>query len=824
MSVANIAREGVESLSSFAEAHDNPTGAIAGATARVSDTDKNARFENAPYFNPLPVANTSSSVEYTAVDPRGTGNNTQGPYADYFTELAKFKGEMSSRIDVIEKKNQMLVDKWMGEFGLTELDDEAPGQVSARTRSSSSSGHKAAQKRPNSSVSLSTVKLVICELQSGNRIAMRSVREYYNDGIAKLSQPPVTVVSTQPRGAGQETSSSAVNVSTETEADSTIPNIRLPEANPSQPPTPSETQNSFTLTLEDMGKNMTLQLQKITRANNFKGLINFHDPTGHLNVPWETLRAKYQKRRRTNTDVTAVSYTRCKGGDGDPLGEAGDGWSFLRVDESSDAFKSPEHPGDIARPSDDQAIEYLNNIMDHSPGEPCSYYVGPALDPRFNKLLDSGKQLTDPGVDTGSLVWPMGSSSPALVKPQETGRGGHWPQDSLFGSQAAGCDPTGRVPHGRQLLPIPGHFYQLPTPGRASVSQWRHLLITPLEGPPANKTSKGGTVSSRQPQTRSKTCLKAAFRWIRRCDPNCKIPAFSSNHTPQENIFKLAAAIWSRPAISQFVDLVQAWRHRGSMVQGEPEGEETEEQLITRRLRNIAAAKFKANLGKLQVRVAEFHLAMDLAKHRKDEGRQRSSTALCKSIVKRLNWKYTTFETHRDNGNKWLALCRKGTDPETYQPGLLCFIFFEKVKPFCLSHTDYRNPGVIADPMSFNKLLNAPYTEAICKAAEVFLAALEGSRPVHFQFEAEESSIDWNEIEETEIKRLPCQVEDHQVDSGETSGDSELTDLNSMVLDEFSDEEFVDVVGEVDGDQQVDETDGVIEEDHGDDEMDEDED
>ncbi|KAF4455729.1 lysine -specific demethylase 4c, partial [Fusarium albosuccineum] len=165
--------------------------------------------------------------------------------------------------------------------------------------------------------------------------------------------------------------------------------------------------------------------------------------------------------------------------------------------------------------------------------------------------------------------------------------------------------------------PSLGHFYQLPTLRRASVSQCRHLQILeiPFEEPPAKRTSKGGTVSSRQPQTCSKTCLNAALRWIRRCDPNCKIPAFSSNHTPQENIFKLAAAIWSRPAISQFVDLVQAWRHRGSIVQGEPEGEETEEQLITRRLRNIAAAKFKANLGKLQVRVAEFHLAMDLAKH-----------------------------------------------------------------------------------------------------------------------------------------------------------------------------------------------------------------
>ncbi|KAF4471519.1 domain-containing histone demethylation 3D [Fusarium albosuccineum] len=725
MSVANIAREGVECLSSFPEAHDNPTVANAGATARVSDTDKNARSENAPDFNPLPAANTSSFVEHTAVDPRDTGNNTQGAYADYYTELAKFKGEMSSRIDAIEKKNQMLVDKWMREFRLTELDNEALGQVSARTRSSSSSGHEAAQKRPNSLVSLSTVKLMICELQSGNRMAMRSVREYYNDGIAKLSQPPVTVVSTQPRVASQET---------------------LPEANPSQPLTPSETHNSSTLTLEDMGKNMTLQLQKITRANNFMGLINVRDPTGYLNGPWETLRAKYQKRRRTNADVTAVSYTRCKDGHDDPLGEAGDGWSFLRIDESSDAFKLPEHPGDITLRSgrnltlvgfklwiivDKKDNDKLGDLLRRhwvplaqvsTPAALCGQWA------RHLQLLLSPKRLAEEGI--GHRILCTGAKQLVVTQPGEY-------------HMVVNYCPSLAIPT-NFLLPGEPLFPNVYTCKLCGLWRLKHAannqLETPLEEPPAKKTSKGGAVSSRQPKTRSKA--------------NSGI--LQQPYT-QKNIFKLAVAIWSRPATSHFVDLVQAWRHRGSIVQGEPEGGETEEQLITRRLRNIAAAKFKANLGRLQVRVAEFHLAMDLAKHRKDEGLQRS------------------------------------------------------------------NPGMIADSMSFNKPLNAPYTEAICKAAEVFLAALEGSRQVHFQFEAEESSIDWNEIEEAEIKRLLCQVGDHQVDSGETSGDSELTDLNSMVLDEFSDEEFVDAVGEVEGDQQVDKTDGVVEEDHGDDEMDEDE-
>ncbi|KAF4453372.1 hypothetical protein FALBO_15998, partial [Fusarium albosuccineum] len=300
MSVANLARESVESLSSFAEAHDNPTGANAGATARVSDTDKNARSENAPDFNPLPVANTSSSVEHTAADPRGTGNNTQDPYADYYTELAKFKGKMSSRTDAIEKNNQILLQV-----------KSAPARAPLPAQDI---------KRPRNAPT--------------HQIAMRSVREYYNDGIAKLSQPPVTVVSTQHGVAGQETSSSAAN------------------ANPSRPLAPSETQNSFTLTLEDMSKNMTLQLQKITRANNFMGLINVSDPSGHLNVPWETLRAKYQKRRRTNADVTAVSY------------------------------------------------------------------VGAALYPRFNKLLDSGKQLTKyDGKIAGikSVYWYLGAVGSATA-------------------------------------------------------------------------------------------------------------------------------------------------------------------------------------------------------------------------------------------------------------------------------------------------------------------------------------------------------------------------------------------------------------------------
>ncbi|EEU33404.1 uncharacterized protein NECHADRAFT_89510 [Fusarium vanettenii 77-13-4] len=121
---------------------------------------------------------------------------------------------------------------------------------------------------------------------------------------------------------------------------------RAPPPDPSRPPTPSESQRSFTLTLDDMGKTLAQSLQRFIKDEAFGGIININDLAGILQVPWEELTGRLQLNRAREADTTEMRYSR---GDDKASGlsaDIGKGWCYLCISKKP-PFDIPKYPLDV---------------------------------------------------------------------------------------------------------------------------------------------------------------------------------------------------------------------------------------------------------------------------------------------------------------------------------------------------------------------------------------------------------------------------------------------------------------------------------------------
>ncbi|KAF4461649.1 lysine -specific demethylase 4c [Fusarium albosuccineum] len=611
---------------------------------------------------------------------------------------------------------------------------------------------------------------------------------------------------------------------------------------------------AFTITLDDMRKQLTHTVQKLVDADGFTGIISIKDPEDALAVPWEELQANFRARDIAGADSRHVTYGRGN------ISNAGDGWTFLRQGERQ-RFEFPSAPGDIPRPSEEDVIKFLNTMVDDGPEDQTGYYVGKSLDDRFNSLLDSGAQLAQyeedlPGIKT--TYWHLGETASAtplhcedaafwscnltlagwkvwiVINKDDNDKlhdllRRHWvePEKDTSGEQEAENDPTApgaSVPKecdnwvrhlcllfnpkrldyegirfrihcagARDMVITRPYEYHmvinyspslaistnfllpgeplLPDIVRVCAADGLYTMVHPAicqvdgsesvgdesstdedrsgeeDAPVDAKKKKKKTIAKEMPT------LNKIVSDILEIDPNCKIPSYAEmGPLPDSQILKLATLIWSRPALFQFANLVYESKREGPVMEEEPEEPEEDHDLLVRRLRNIDAATKSSDLVRLQVRLAEFHLARDIERHIISLGRKRANKDYLKSIYDDAGWTKLKFEGVRTRANKWLALCRDGQG--NLRPGLLCFIFFSKGNAFDVSHTEYQLPYTIMHYKSFAALLEDHYTDVLCRAAEAFLETLNGSKEIQFQFEIEEEPVCWKNIDEVEIERL----------------------------------------------------------------------
>ncbi|KAJ3532455.1 hypothetical protein NM208_g8429 [Fusarium decemcellulare] len=330
-------------------------------------------------------------------------------------------------------------------------------------------------------------------------------------------------------------------------------------------------------------------------------------------------------------------------------------------------------------------------------------------------------------------------------------------------SQAATVS-THFVPPGTELLPR-----TIPTCQDCRLSglegpQVGDMAKTPKRGkkrgrPRGLQSVKGGKKKTVHVQRQDDEILEeedclmdAVVEEIQEVDPYCLIPSRDKIEGLQVETFQLATLLWGRLALRQFIGLVTAWRTRGAVIVKGPGDSITRNDRILRCMSSLGNALDNSKLAKLQIRLAEFHLAHEI-NDIKAKGILKFTEKMCAKAGLPM-WK---FEKHRARGNHWMALCRDPIDEEAWVPGLLCLIPLESDDPFFVTDEDYH--AIDEEQLEimydlFDDLSQFKYFKTINNATEAFVAALSESSSIKFKFEDEEGPLNWGEMEETEIVKL----------------------------------------------------------------------
>ncbi|KAK0706894.1 hypothetical protein B0T26DRAFT_478808 [Lasiosphaeria miniovina] len=165
-------------------------------------------------------------------------------------------------------------------------------------------------------------------------------------------------------------------------------------------------------------------------------------------------------------------------------------------------------------------------------------------------------------------------------------------------------------------------------------------------------------------------------RQIRAVDKHCKTPSIEHINPPGPDIFKLAAALWSRPAINQFCSLIRSRR--------DPSFRFTSTGEFSTRIKacyqGITIADRKVILNIFLLRYHQVRLARYVEQTK--QGTLRADPKLLANIRQDLGLKKAEFDNHLKTGQKWIRICAPCD-------GLLCFIFISGDNKFGISPTSY---------------------------------------------------------------------------------------------------------------------------------------
>ncbi|KAI8710678.1 JmjC domain-containing protein [Fusarium sp. LHS14.1] len=223
------------------------------------------------------VDETTTQSNNSIANTSGAGGITDDPLAIYHARIDKLEAEMTKRLKELKNENRQLTDKWMNELRAAEVDDEADtandetgsvndaqGQASV-SRSPVVLGEQRLQKRRGSLISSSKLKVMIREFQ-GWQGSIDDLSQYFIgevDSLRKTSAAPA-LGAPRPSSTGNSHLSPGGELPFNNKPPRRLPKHTrdLPVSQP-QPAAPSESQKTFTLSLNEMGKNLTQNLQRL---------------------------------------------------------------------------------------------------------------------------------------------------------------------------------------------------------------------------------------------------------------------------------------------------------------------------------------------------------------------------------------------------------------------------------------------------------------------------------------------------------------------------------------------------------------------------------
>ncbi|KAF4970033.1 hypothetical protein FSARC_2850 [Fusarium sarcochroum] len=232
--------------------------------------------------------------------------------------------------------------------------------------------------------------------------SIQETRQMNSSSVLDTSQPQTAVSVSQERGEANSQSHPPANdrITAPNTPSSPIPDQRNTSTLHQQNPT-------FTIKVEDMGKNLPHTIQKLTGQDGFDNMVTIKDDRGHLEVPWEEIRESFQPsghfcdypmRARNNGRRMST-------------GRHGEDLSFCER-KRADYLECPSCPDEVARPSDSEAAEFLNNSIHNPPTNNPQSYNGEPIDQRYDHLLFSGDQIQGYGslvVGTCRPYWHLGA-------------------------------------------------------------------------------------------------------------------------------------------------------------------------------------------------------------------------------------------------------------------------------------------------------------------------------------------------------------------------------------------------------------------------------
>ncbi|KAH6705882.1 hypothetical protein EV126DRAFT_179018 [Verticillium dahliae] len=156
-------------------------------------------------------------------------------------------------------------------------------------------------------------------------------------------------------------------------------------------------------------------------------------------------------------------------------------------------------------------------------------------------------------------------------------------------------------------------------------------------------------------------------------DARCSILRYGFEPFPTPDVFKLAAAIRSRHAISQLFDLIK--RQRDMNVDRPEPMTQTDDDRLRRCVRGIDAGEGHVGLKQLRTRLNQVKLTELIEESRR--GRIYTKTTFIKTLKEDVGWTKKNLEYHCGEGSRWNAVAGN-------HDGLFCYILKSQTISRCL--------------------------------------------------------------------------------------------------------------------------------------------
>lgn len=440
-------------------------------------------------------------------------------------------------------------------------------------------------------------------------------------------------------------------------------------------------------------------------------------------------------------------------------------------------FRRPCLPTSIQFPSEDEAMNFLEQTVRNPPKKILQYYVGPRLTTVFSNLLHPGPVLSGISLIEGvnSVYDHIGEKWSGTAFHREDA---HFRSCNLTLSGVKGwilirqyhsekfenyirtfaadaCDQFVRhqsllfapselrdqsidfdiyfTKPGDLIITAPGQYHAVINFTDSYAISTNFLLPDEAHLPLELRVCSDCGLSNLYDEGRLK--YAETLSEIQKCtneiledDPLCSIPAFDRCNPPSAKVFKLAAVIRGRAVVSQFFKIVEASRKQGSFRVFEESSKP--EDRVSQHVHNLARSENKSDLLEVRRRYDQILLVKDI--ERSKQGQIRANSAFLTKICDEVNWTAGTLRWNRDRGQAFKAIS------EVFD-GLIYFIPTKitsiSVKATTKEYVEMANNKT--DLEHFKTLLQDDYTRQLCAAGKAFQQSHTGSILPRYRWEGE---------------------------------------------------------------------------------------